>query len=61
MLSAFAVLLCITALLAYLNERYLHFPTTVGVTLAGALASALMIGVAALGFPELRIWMSGVL
>lgn len=61
MLSAFAVLLCITALLAYLNERYLHFPTTVGVTLAGALASALMIGVAALGFPELRTWMSGVL
>lgn len=61
MLSAFAVLLCITALLAYLNERYFHFPTTVGVTLAGALASVLMIGVAALGFPELRTWMSGVL
>ena len=38
MLTAFAVLLCLTAALAYLNERFFHFPTTVGVTLSGALA-----------------------
>ncbi|MBM6405846.1 sodium:proton antiporter [Phycicoccus sp. CSK15P-2] len=39
MLSAFAVLLCSTAVLAWLNERFLRIPTTVGVTLAAALAS----------------------
>lgn len=61
MLTAFAILLGVTALLAYVNERFLHFPTTVGVTLAGALASILMIAVAALGFPDARDWMSGVL
>ncbi|GGK98277.1 cation:proton antiporter [Deinococcus radiotolerans] len=61
MLSAFAVLLCVTALLAYLNERFLHLPTTVGVTLAGALASILLIMLDALGLPGLRGWASGVL
>ncbi|AWT34709.1 sodium:proton antiporter [Deinococcus arenae] len=61
MLSAFAVLLCVTALLAYLNERFLHFPTTVGVTLAGALASILLIVLDALGLPGLRGWAAGVL
>ncbi|GGR98540.1 cation:proton antiporter [Deinococcus sedimenti] len=61
MLSAFAVLLCVTALLAYLNDRFLHFPTTVGVTLAGALASILLIALDALGLPGLRGWAAGVL
>ena len=37
--GGFAVLLVVTALLAWANERYTHIPTTVGVTLAGALAS----------------------
>ncbi|UBV42034.1 sodium:proton antiporter [Deinococcus taeanensis] len=61
MLSAFAVLLCVTALLAYLNERFVHFPTTVGVTLAGALASVILIALDALGLPGLRGWAAGVL
>lgn len=61
MLSAFAVLLGITALLAFLNERYLRLPTTVGVTLAGALASIAMIVLGALGFPGLREWAAGLL
>lgn len=62
MLTAFATLLCVTALLAYLNERYLHFPTTVGVTLAGALASAVLIGLDALGLiPGVRGWAAGLL
>ncbi|PJI52337.1 hypothetical protein CTI14_44025, partial [Methylobacterium radiotolerans] len=30
MLTAFAILLGVTALLAYVNERFLHFPTTAG-------------------------------
>lgn len=39
MLEPFAILLCSTALLAWFNERFLRIPTTVGVTLAAALAS----------------------
>ncbi|CAM3997823.1 cation:proton antiporter [Deinococcus marmoris] len=62
MLTAFATLLCVTALLAYLDERYLHFPTTVGVTLAGALASAVLIGLDALHLiPGVRGWAAGLL
>ncbi|EYB68636.1 sodium/hydrogen exchanger [Deinococcus phoenicis] len=61
MLTAFAVLLSVTAVLAYLNERLLHFPTTVGVTLAGAVASILLIALDALGVPGLRGWASGLL
>lgn len=61
MLTAFAVLLGVTAVLAYLNERFMHFPTTVGVTLAGALASILLIALDALGVPGLRGWASGLL
>lgn len=37
--GAFAVLLVVTALLAWANERWTRIPTTVGVTLAGAIAS----------------------
>ena len=61
MLAAFAVLLCVTAALAFLNERYLKFPTTVGVTLAGAVASILLIALDALGAPGLRGWASRLL
>lgn len=61
MLTAFAVLLSVTAVLAYLNERLLHFPTTVGVTLAGALASVLLTLLDALGVPGLRGWATGLL
>lgn len=61
MLSAFAVLLCVTAVLAYLNERWLRLPTTVGVTLAGALASVLLAGLDALGIGGLRGWATEVL
>ena len=51
MLTAFAVLLSVTAALAYLNERFLRLPTTVGVALAGALAGVLLVAVDALGVP----------
>ncbi|THF87746.1 sodium:proton antiporter [Deinococcus sp. KSM4-11] len=62
MLTAFAVLLCFTALLAYLNERFLHFPTTVGVTLAGALSSILLIVLDTQGVvPGVRSWAAGLL
>ncbi|WP_370891898.1 cation:proton antiporter [Janibacter sp. GXQ6167] len=43
MLAAFAVLITVTALLGWVNERFVKAPTTVGVTLAGAIASILVI------------------
>lgn len=43
MFTAFAALLCLSAVLAWFNERFIRMPTTVGVTLAGALASILLI------------------
>ncbi|MBB6018114.1 cation:proton antiporter [Deinococcus radiopugnans] len=62
MLTAFATLLCVTALLAYLNERFIHFPTTVGVTLSGALASIVLIALDALGLvPGVRGWAADLL
>jgi CPA1 family monovalent cation:H+ antiporter len=48
-LSAFAVLLVGTALIAWLNERFLRVPTTVGVTLAAALASVVLMVADAFG------------
>ena len=42
-LTALAVLMCVSALLAWANERFTRIPTTVGVTLAGAMASVLLI------------------
>ena len=43
MFTALAVLMCVSALLAWANERFTRIPTTVGVTLAGAMASVLLI------------------
>ena len=43
MLTAFAVLLTLSALLAWANERWVKLPSTVAVTLAGAAASILLI------------------
>jgi CPA1 family monovalent cation:H+ antiporter len=42
-LTAFAVLLCLSALLAWANERWVHLPSTVAVTLAGAASSIVLI------------------
>lgn len=62
MLTAFAVLLSFTAVLAYLNERFVRLPTTVGVTLAGTLASIVMVLLDTLGIvPGLRGWAANLL
>lgn len=42
MLDAFVVLLCLTALLAFLNQRFVRLPATVGVALGGLLLSLLL-------------------
>lgn len=57
MLAAFTILLCVTALFAWLNERFVRIPTTVGVTLAGALASIALIVLSNLGIAVgVRTW-----
>lgn len=61
MLTAFALLLSVTAVLAFLNERFFRLPTTVGVTLAGALSSMLLIALDALGLTGPRGWAAGLL
>ncbi|MGB7819913.1 MAG: sodium:proton antiporter [Ornithinibacter sp.] len=48
-MTAVAVLLTLTAALAWVNERFIRIPTTVGVTLAGALASGVILLLDALG------------
>ena len=49
MFTAFVVLLVGTSLLAWVNERFLRIPTTVGVTLAAALTSVLLMVADAVG------------
>lgn len=46
----FAVLITLTAVLGYLNERFIGLPTTIGVTLGGLGISLVLIGLAKLGF-----------
>jgi monovalent cation:H+ antiporter, CPA1 family len=55
-LEPLALLIALTALFAWLNERTLRLPTTVGVTLAGAAASLLLIALDSAGLPGLRGW-----
>lgn len=49
MVTALSVLLVLTAVLGWVNERFIKIPTTVGVALAGALASALVVALDTLG------------
>jgi monovalent cation:H+ antiporter, CPA1 family len=50
-LNAFAVLLCLTALLAFINERFVRLPATIAVTLGGMLTALLLLLLAKLGYP----------
>ncbi|MGL5827440.1 MAG: cation:proton antiporter [Nocardioides sp.] len=54
MLEALAVLLALTAFFAWLNEKTLRLPATVGVTVAGATASLTLIVLDALGVAGVR-------
>jgi CPA1 family monovalent cation:H+ antiporter len=45
-----AVLITLTAVLGYVNERFIGLPTTIGVTLGGLGVSLALIGLAKLGF-----------
>ncbi len=50
-----AVLLTVTALFSYINERFIKLPTTIGVTL---IALILSLGLLIFGGPELSDWAS---
>lgn len=52
-------LLALTAALAYVNERHLHLPTPIGVTLGGLVTSLALLLVA--GFAPERRWLTGLL
>ncbi len=58
MLDALAILLVVTAVFAWVNERALRLPTTVGVAIAGATAALVLSGLDALGVVGLRGWAS---
>ncbi len=61
MLDAFAVLLCLTALLAFVNERFVRLPATVGVALGGMLVALLLSLLAALGLSGPATVLGGLL
>lgn len=56
MLNALAILLVVTALFAWVNERTLKLPVTVGVALAGATAALTLVTLDELGVVGLRGW-----
>lgn len=49
MLNTVALFLVITALLAYLNHRFIRTPTTIGVLSAALILSLSLVGLNALG------------
>ena len=59
-LDAIGLLLGVTAALAFLNERFVRLPSTVGVFLSGLLASLLLIVVERFGFNG-RAWAQDLL
>ncbi len=61
MLDAFAVLLCLTALLAFVNERFVRLPATVGVSLGGMLLALLLGLLSLLGLGQPAAVLGGLL
>jgi len=59
-LTAFAILLALTAAFAFLNERFVRLPTTIGVTVSALLASLTLLLLEAFGLGA-RDWAEGVL
>ena len=50
--SLFAILITVTALLAYLNERYTRLPTTIGVMLSSLVTTWVLTGMRAKVVPS---------
>jgi len=46
-----AILLCLSAAFSYLNHRYLHFPTTIGIMFIALLVSLGILGLGRFGIP----------
>lgn len=47
------IFLCITAILGYINKRFLHFPTTIGVMAISLLSSLIVLTLTQFGFEDL--------
>ncbi len=58
--SVIAILISVTALLSWLNERFFNLPTTVGATLGGLLISLGLVGLSAIGLGG-RGWLQSLL
>ena len=43
--DAAAILIVLAATLGYLNRRFLHLPQTIGLTVMGAIASLIVVGI----------------
>ncbi len=54
-LDTIALLLTLAALFSYLNERFLHLPTTIGIMLISLVLSFSMLVVGKLGWPVLQV------
>lgn len=52
MLDIAAICLVVTALLAYLNHRFVRLPTTIGVTVIALVLSLAIVGLDALGVSD---------
>lgn len=61
MLDLTATILAITALLAYLNQRFIRLPTTIGVMCIALGLSIVFVGLDKLGLPGLRAYEEGLL
>jgi monovalent cation:H+ antiporter, CPA1 family len=57
--SVFAVLISLTALFSFINERYIKLPTTIGVMVASLASSILIILLGSLGFGSID-WARGL-
>jgi len=54
-LDTIAILLTLAALFSYLNERFLHLPTTIGIMLISLLLSVALLLIGKLGWPALQV------
>ena len=54
-LDTIAILLTLAALFSYLNERFLHLPTTIGIMLISLLLSVALLLIGKLGWPGLQV------
>jgi len=55
MLNTIAILITAAALLSYLNQRFIHLPTTIGLMVIALSISVVLVFLGVLGWPALRL------